>query len=555
MAAEIQRIVGGAGTGKTRRILEAMTEVRRRYGLSWDQVGCATFTRIARKEMTERAAAAWEVLPSSLNIYGYFRTLHSICLKQLDLEKDQLLADDQASRKWIADEVGVHLPVSFDEDGEVVYGGVTDAGDEGVSAIALWRLARRTCTPIRCLVEERQRRGEAIVSLATIEHYVSEYERAKRNCKKMDFEDLLSRFAGISHSLDSVLEVPPEGRLPQRVEAWFFDEHQDASALVDRVCRRLAGGDSVRYCLLAADPFQSLYGSFAGGCHKHFGRWPGAETVMPQSYRCPAEILELGERCLREMRFDYWDRGIAPAGHPGRILRAGGAHEAIVEHVAADRSTLILARCSYSLAPYAAMLDDRDIPYAYLGGENKLAPVFRTLWKLQHGESVSRTEWEQAHDELRASLKGVGKLIDSDDRHRWRRELRDELKVIQKLDLERVGCTALLASLITRGQWAQCLKGAVVRHAERWIELAQRHGPDLASDPRIKLGTIHSAKGAEADTVILSSQSSKRVELSRQMFDDRHDEECRVAYVAVTRARQELIVVDDGKRWRMSLPL
>lgn len=81
------------------------------------------------------------------------------------------------------------------------------------------------------------------------------------------------------------------------------------------------------------------------------------------------------------------------------------------------------------------------------------------------------------------------------------------------------------------------------------------HGPDIASDPPVKLSTIHGAKGLEAENVILSSITSPRVERARINVAESHDEECRIEYVAVTRARRNFIYVEDGLRYRMELPV
>ena len=76
--------------------------------------------------------------------------------------------------------------------------------------------------------------------------------------------------------------------------AWLFDEQQDASPLLDAVCRRLVSAPSVRWCYVVGDPFQAIYG-FAGSSAECFLGWPVAkERIMPKSYRCPKPILELG---------------------------------------------------------------------------------------------------------------------------------------------------------------------------------------------------------------------------------------------------------------------
>jgi superfamily I DNA/RNA helicase len=76
--------------------------------------------------------------------------------------------------------------------------------------------------------------------------------------------------------------------------------------------------------------------------------------------------------------------------------------------------------------------------------------------------------------------------------------------------------------------------------------MAAKWGPELASLPRIRVGTIHSVKGAEAENVALLTTTSKLVERGLEEPSQR-DEEHRIAYVGVTRARRNLIVINEGR--------
>lgn len=67
---------------------------------------------------------------------------------------------------------------------------------------------------------------------------------------------------------------------------------------------------------------------------------------------------------------------------------------------------------------------------------------------------------------------------------------------------------------------------------------------NLSQEPNITLSTIHSAKGKEADHVILYTGVSKRVFSN---FFNNPDAERRVFYVALTRARERLDVVKAGR--------
>ena len=65
----------------------------------------------------------------------------------------------------------------------------------------------------------------------------------------------------------------------------------------------------------------------------------------------------------------------------------------------------------------------------------------------------------------------------------------------------------------------------------------------LSNKPRVKLSTIHAAKGGEADNVLLVLDMSKRTLESLQRSIEKQDEEHRVWYVGVTRAKQNLYFI------------
>ena len=81
-----------------------------------------------------------------------------------------------------------------------------------------------------------------------------------------------------------------------------------------------------------------------------------------------------------------------------------------------------------------------------------------------------------------------------------------------------------------------------------YIQSVLRAGEKFGKDPRIRLSTIHKAKGGEADNVVLFLDSSKAC----QTLSDQ-DCEKRVFYVGMTRARQNLHLIEGSSRWRFQL--
>ena len=73
-----------------------------------------------------------------------------------------------------------------------------------------------------------------------------------------------------------------------------------------------------------------------------------------------------------------------------------------------------------------------------------------------------------------------------------------------------------------------------------YIRAVLRRGQKITHDPRIKLSTIHGAKGGEADNVMLLTDLSKKTD---EAYWLNKDEERRVFYVGMTRAKQSLYVI------------
>ena len=65
----------------------------------------------------------------------------------------------------------------------------------------------------------------------------------------------------------------------------------------------------------------------------------------------------------------------------------------------------------------------------------------------------------------------------------------------------------------------------------------------LNSPARVKLSTIHAAKGGEATNVLLILDNTKKIRDAIDKNEDKHDEEHRVWYVGVTRTKQNLYIL------------
>jgi DNA helicase-2/ATP-dependent DNA helicase PcrA len=68
-------------------------------------------------------------------------------------------------------------------------------------------------------------------------------------------------------------------------------------------------------------------------------------------------------------------------------------------------------------------------------------------------------------------------------------------------------------------------------------------GEELSKEARVKLSTIHAAKGGEAENVLLILDNTKMIREAIEKSPDKEDEENRIWYVGVTRTKKNLYIM------------
>lgn len=545
---KVVKIIGGAGTGKTTELLRLMEEIIE-TGVSPMSIGFVSFTKAARREAAERASRLFGCTVEELERYGWFRTLHSICYQQTQAGK-MLLTD--SDREWLTEALGSTIKLSDNkalDDFEVLESAATKASAAD-QALAFWQAARNRLLPLEEVWEEAFKIDQRITHLDRVLKIVDNYETAKRVQKRVDFTDMLGRFAGIrfdpeEHNMDA----QPMGDVPD-VPVWFLDEQQDTSALLDAVCKRLT--ENADQVFVVGDNFQSIYG-FAGSDAKFFLNWPADEQrIMPRSYRCPPCIMEAGEKMLRRCS-DYWDRGIKPSDGQGAIICMTFKDNwvnRITERI--DEEWLVIARSNLHAQRLAKVLDNNDIPWRSTRGGNKWnSPkrnrVYTTLLALRDDLPITHEEFNLIREVIPMKVKGHHPDGGVYEAQLFRRRKKSDPDVpydtLGKWDeLIEWGATEEFKDFIMTGKWHR-YNNIICRSGE-FFRAFSKYGISQIMDPKVRIGTIHSVKGAEADNVIVLASGSKQVTESMKTKAGR-DAEHRLAYVAVTRARKRLYILKE----------
>jgi DNA helicase-2/ATP-dependent DNA helicase PcrA len=361
---------------------------------------------------------------------------------------------------------------------------------------------------------------------------IDRYEEAKRDDDRLDFTDLLLRVAGYRCWTEGVEKTEPEGE-PPRLAAWFHDEAQDVSALSDAVFKRLIQTATTKWVYVSGDPFQAIY-LFSGSHPRFLLDFPADKTeIMPHSWRCPRPILELGEEILQNCD-DWFDRKITPANHQGEI------QDRSVDDLAATvdprEDWLVLARTNRMVSSLARLLDEVGVPHRK---PTKATYAARVLAKMQRGEPITAAEWLDVLEFLPVK----DRLVRGTKTY-WRKKTAEELRTFPQItpeDWPGLGVLDEYVLKIKSGTWVDD-----VPRAETYLQAVQAWGEDVVHNPRIQLGTIHSAKGGEADNVALLT-SLPYPTVRSLSIPELADAEQRVWYVAVTRAKHRLVLFSDPR--------
>jgi DNA helicase-2/ATP-dependent DNA helicase PcrA len=408
--------------------------------------------------------------------FPHFRTIHSTAYHMLELERDDVFQP----KHWRQFSEVVGLPFTAAGHEEPLWDGTI-----GDKCLALYSLARSRGTD---LPTEWRRAMLPDLALPTVTYVVGQYERFKEVNVLWDFHDMVTK---------------AEGRLP--VDVLFVDEAQDTSHAQWSFLRRVV--TDVPRVVLAGDDDQEVY-AWSGADGAALRRFEGERVVLPQSYRLPRVVKELADRISARIKRRV-PKEFRSTDKPGTVdWRA----ELNTLDLRGEGTWLLLARSNYQLERYRDLARSQGVVYTLENGEwSWTLPAVRaavTYEKLRKGSEVPRAE-------AKAMWPYMGRA-----------------GAVPKLPPD-VVWSHLFNESALEANWMVGLP-AISAHDREYIRALRAIGESTSKPGRVRIGTVHSVKGAEADHVVLNTDISQRVAHGARIDQDA---EHRVQYVGVTRAK------------------
>ncbi len=513
-------ILAGAGTGKTRTITHRIAHGILTGAVPAGQLLAVTFTQRAAGEMRGRLR--------DLGVDGVqARTFHAAALRQLRYFWPRL--------------VGGELPAVVDRKATLVAQALsrhrqrTDrATVRDVTGELEWAKACMVA-PERYGAEAARSGRETPLPAEVIAAVCTTYEEIKQAAGFIDFDDLLLIMAA---GIEAHRDVAEEIRA--RYRHFVVDEYQDVNPLQQRLLDAWLG-ERDDLCVVG-DASQTIY-TFNGASPAYLvgfaRRYPAATVVrLERDYRSTPQVVDLANTVIAGARGVMAGArlrlvGQRPAGpppvleeydsEPAEAAAVAQACRRLAEAGTDPGQIAVLFRTNAQSAAYEQALADAEVPYLVRGSERFFdRPEVRRALVLLRGAARSDSDSGGVAD-LPAAVAAV---------------------------LSSAGFSpgAPPAGGAAREQWEGL--AALVRLAEETpaapmeefvAELAQRaqhqHAPPVRG---VTLTSLHGAKGLEWDAVFIVGLTDGMLPISFASTDEQIEEERRLLYVGITRAREQL---------------
>ena len=327
----------------------------------------------------------------------------------------------------------------------------------------------------------RNEHDRKIITWGSLKNIASTLKEYKKINEIMDFNDLIKTL------------IEKQDKIP-KLKAIFIDEAQDLSPLQWKLVDILKTKTDHLY--LAGDDDQAIY-AWAGADVNRFITEPGREIILKYSRRISKAVQQQSEIPISRIAGIRKHKKYLPRPVEGSAQHINNLGQVNLK----EGNWLILSRTKSNLLTIMEELRRKNLYYQSNKGKSFIVGIYNA--------AVAYTKWK-TEEALEPSEINDIKDYTPDSKF-W-----DKNK-----------------------EWYDVFTAAPHKEV-LYIRNMLADGEKLNGKARIFVSTIHAAKGGEEDNVILSLHQSSKVQKGIKQSVDKQDEEHRVWYVGISRARNNL---------------
>lgn len=501
--------LGPPGCGKTTKLISIVLGYMAE-GVKPSNIAYLSFTRRARLEAIGRIM---RVTGGDLKLdnFRYFSTIHSICYRHLGQLKRPLLT------AWDYREIAALAGIDISVVNRLDCFAHSESETTGDKILKLEDMARSRGVSCADILSEIH---EPTIGVEQLEYFGKLLRRYKQDHGKIDFTDMLTQWL-------------KEGTLPN-IRVMIVDEAQDLSALQWRAVHRMTAPEAVTHTYIAGDDDQAIF-AWAGADVTRFITLPGQAETLGKSYRVPQQVKAWADELIREIperRPKVWESRTGPTDLGSAVELVPYTHFTSLPY-GNKESWLVLTRTNH-LGKWAT---DRLMETGLMVNSD-WAPVRHTGTLIEGAKLWHKVASHQTvtGKEVRRLAEILGRVAFTYGNITRLQQLKDE----ELLDHARLAMNFGLK--LTRAADVDVVFAAYTEQEREYVRAvteALKQGKEPVSSA-VTVSTIHQAKGAEADNIVLFTDLSSRIIRS---IDKTMPDEVRLWYVALTRTRRKLHLV------------
>jgi DNA helicase II / ATP-dependent DNA helicase PcrA len=546
-------ILAGAGSGKTRVLTYRAAWLVKEKNVSPDNILLLTFTNKAAAEMKNRITALIGVSPA------FAGTFHSFCVrilrvegKHIGISPNFLIYDDEDQKDAVKD-ILENLKISDDSyKPSSIMAAISDCKNQLITPLMYGEFAHGDWQEVVFKV------------------YVA-YEKYLREAGSLDFDDLMIKTVELYEKHPHILQ-----KWQDRLPYILVDEWQDTNKIQYKLTKLLTGKN--KNLTTVGDASQSIY-SWRGADYRNINQlvvdYPDIKVInLEQNYRSTANILSAANQVIKKNTshpiLELWTE--AGEGERIKVFRAGSELdeadylvseiEGMTKRGFEYHDFAILYRTNAQSRVVEEALLHAGLPYTLVGGvrfysRKEVKDVLSYLRLLvNEKDSVSNKRAEKL------GKRSFEKFIQYREQTKEKLEERTTIELLDGAIQSTNYLTKFARDTEENMQRLENIKElrSVAMEFPKIFDFlenvslveAQQEDKGRILDEekgRVTLMTLHSAKGLEFSVVFIVGMEEGLFPHSRAIFDATEiEEERRLAYVGITRAKKILYLTYAGRR-------